>query len=341
MREYNHLTLMDREKLFLLSSQGYGQAMIAERIGFSQSAVSRELRRNRNKVSHVYEPFQANLKASSRKVRGCKIDKNQQLKDHIYSKLELGWSPDVISKRLKLESGQAYVSHETIYQHIYQPAQRKLKSYKLLTRHKSKRGPRKTYTAKDLKMKDKISIHNRPPEINDRASFGHWEGDLMIGKNSKSQVLTLQERKSRFLIIKKLPSKNAVIVNAKITDLGKNLKAVDKIPFLTVTFDNGTEFNEFKELQKTLGIGVYFCDPYASWQKGGIENANGIIRRTIPKKSDFNHYSDRDIDDLMWNINTTPRKCLGYKTPYEVIANEELVLSRLGKPEITNYALAN
>jgi IS30 family transposase len=341
MREYNHLTLEDREKLILLSNQGYGQAMIAEHIGFSQSAVSRELRRNRNEASHIYEPFQANLKASSRKNRGCKIDKNQLLKDHIYSKLELGWSPDVISNRLKLEHGLTYVSHETIYQHLYQPAQRKLKLYKLLTRHKSKRGPRKSYKAKALKLKDKVSIHDRPPEINSRGTFGHWEGDLMIGKSSKSQVLTMQERKSRFVVISKLPSKNAIIVNAKITDLGRNLKTVNKIPFLSVTFDNGTEFNEFKELQKALGIGVYFCDPYASWQKGGIENANGIIRRTIPKKSDFNHYSDRDIDDLMWNINTTPRKCLGYKTPYEVIANEELVLSRLGKPEITNYALAN
>lgn len=340
MEEYRHMTLKDRENMVVLKDQGYKQEDIAKAIGFSQSTVSRELGRNRSIRTGLYEPEMAQVKAMSRKKRGCKIDRNPELKAHILEKLELGWSPDAISNRIKLENGLSYVSHETIYSWLYQSLQKKLKLYKLLTRHKSKRGPRKRYEPKAHKMQDKISIHTRPDAINKRENIGHWEGDLIIGKYHKSQVLNLHERKSRFTVIERLASKKAIVVNNKIDEIGKKLKKKGNIPFLSLTLDNGNEFSEFQRLQKSLGIDIYFCDPYASWQKGGVENANGIIRRTIPKRSDFDKYSDQDINDLMWNINTTPRKCLGYKTPYEVIANKELTLSKLGKTGDKNYALA-
>ncbi|MDE2026382.1 MAG: IS30 family transposase, partial [Patescibacteria group bacterium] len=186
------------------------------------------------------------------------------------------------------------------------PLQKKLKLYKLLTRHKSKRGPRKRYEPKAHKMQDKISIHARPEAINKREDIGHWEGDLIIGKYHKSQVLNLHERKSRFIVIERLSSKKAIVVNHKIDEIGHKLKKKGKIPFLSLTLDNGNEFSEFQCLQKSLGIDVYFCDPYASWQKGGVENANGIIRRTIPKRSDFDKYSDQDINDLMVSVRLTP-----------------------------------
>jgi len=340
MREYNQISFEDRVKLINLRNQGYTQLGIADELCCSQSAISRELSRNRSSTTWIYAPETAQYKTIARRKRGCKIDKNPELKEHITEKLQLGWSPDVISNRVKLESNSSYVSHETIYAWIYQPAQRKAKLYKSLTRHKAKRGPRKSYEPRSLKMQGKTSIHSRPEEINKREHLGHWEGDLVIGKYHKSQALTLLERKSRFLVIEKIPSKKAVDVNAKINEVGKQLAEAKKIPFLSLTLDNGTEFNEFKRLERSLGIDVYFCDPYASWQKGGVENANGIIRRTIPKKSDFNHYNEQDIKGLMWNINTTPRKCLGYKTPYEVIANKELVLSKLSKTKGAQYALA-
>ena len=332
---------MDREKLIILSYQGLTQAKIAEERGLTQGAISRELRRNRSVNTGIYEPETAQIKAMNRKNRRCKIDQDPALKEHICEKLQMGWSPDIIAHRLALDNTQSIVSHETIYDWLYQPAQKKLKLYRLLTRHKSKRGPRKSYAPKSPKVRDKISIHARPEAINSRKEFGHWEGDLMIGKYHKSQVLTLQERKSRFVVIEKIASKQACSVNATIEDVGKKLKRAGKVPLLSLTFDNGKEFSDFKALQFKLGIDVYFCDPYASWQKGGIENVNGIIRRTIPKKSDFNHYTDNDISDLMWNINTTPRKCLGYKTPYEVIASQELILSKLDNfKRLKNYALA-
>jgi transposase, IS30 family len=340
MEEYKHFKLMDREKLIILSNQGLTQEAIANQLGFSQSAISRELKRNCSSSTGIYGPEMAQMKAMGRKKRDCKIDRNPELKTHIYEKLEPGWSPDAISNRIKLENGLSYVSHETIYSWLYQPLQKKLKLYKLLTRHKSKRGPRKRYEPKVHKMQDKISIHTRPDAINKREDIGHWEGDLIIGKYYKSQILNLHERKSRFTVIERLSSKRAIVVNNKIDEIGKKLKRKGNIPFLSLTLDNGNEFSEFQQLQRSLGIDIYFCDPYASWQKGGVENANGIIRRTIPKRSDFDKYSDQDINDLIWNINTTPRKCLGYKTPYKVIANKELTLSKLGKTGDRNYALA-
>ena len=339
MKEYVPITLKDRENLIILKDQGYTQKTIAQAIGFSQSTVSRELSRNRSYAQQFYTTEIAQNKAMIRKRRGCKIDKNQELKSHILEKLELGWSPDVISNRLTLESGQRYISHETIYSWLYGPTQKKQKLYKFLTRHKSRRGIRKSYEPKPLKIRDKISVHTRPEAINSRETIGHWEGDLVIGKYHKTQILNLQERKSRFVILEKLPSKRALPVTGKICEISNTLKKRGKIPFLSLTLDNGSEFSEFKKLQEDLEIDVYFCDPYASWQKGGIENANSIIRRTIPKKSDFNKYSDQDINDLMWNMNTTPRKCLGYKTPYEVIANKELILSNPWKTQHKNYAL--
>lgn len=340
MKGYRHLTLFDREKLIILANQGFTHQLIADQIGFSQSSVSRELKRNRSLTTRIYEPEMAQIKSMNRKKRGCKIDKNQDFKEHIQEKLQLGWAPDVIAKRFLLENDQSCISHETIYSWLYKPPQKKLKLYKMLARQKSKRGPRKTYEPKSHKIADKISIHTRPEAINNRSEFGHWEGDLVIGKYHKSQILTMQERKSRFIFIGKIPSKQALVVSAKIEEIAKKLKLSEIIPFYSLTLDNGTEFSEFKHLQKALGIDVYFCDPYASWQKGGIENANGIIRRTIPKKSDMNHYSDNDINDLMWSINTIPRKCLGYKTPYEVIAKQELCLSKIQKSRDGNYALA-
>ena len=339
MKEYVHITLKDRENLIILKDQGYTQKTIAQAIGFSQSTVSRELNRNRSHATQLYNPEIAQHKALNRKKRGCKIDKDQVLKDHILEKLEQGWSPDVISHRLALENAQRYISHETIYSWLYRPTQKKQKLYKLLTRHKSRRGIRKSYEPKPLKIRDKISVHTRPEAINNRETIGHWEGDLVIGKYHKTQILNLQERKSRFVILEKLPSKRALPVTGKIYEIGYALKERGKIPFLSLTLDNGSEFTEFKRLQEALEIDVYFCDPYSSWQKGGIENANSIIRRTIPKRSDFDKYSDQDINDLMWNMNTTPRKCLGYKTPYEVISNKELILSNPWKTIPENYAL--
>lgn len=330
MTHYKHFTIEDRDILINCHNQGLTQTEIGLAIGFSQGAVSRELARNRNTHTRLYDPDGAQSKASLRKIRGCKIDKNLQLKALITDKLHMGWTPQQIAERVKIENHATHLSHEIIYQWIYQPVQKKAKLYKTLTRHKSKRGPRKGYEAKALRMQDKKSIHIRPAEINSREVYGHWEGDLMVGKNSKSQVLTLLERKSRFFIIAKLGSKKADLTGQKISDIVMKLKAKGMVSFDSLTLDNGTEFNDFLLLEKQLGIPIYFCDPYASWQKGGVENSNGIARRTIPKRSDFNDYSDDDINNLMWGMNTTPRKCLGYKTPYEVIANQELRLATLG-----------
>jgi IS30 family transposase len=330
MTQYKHFTIEDRENLINFHNQGLTQTEIGLAIGFSQGAVSRELGRNRNTHTRLYDPEIAQSKTLFRKLRGCKIDKNLPLKALITDKLHLGWTPQQIAERVNMENDSSHLSHETIYQWIYQPVQKKAKLYKTLTRHKSKRGPRKGYEAKAHKMLDKKSIHIRPAEINSREIFGHWEGDLMVGKNCKSQVLTLLERKSRFFIIAKLDSKKADLTGQKISEIVKKLKAKGMLSFDSLTLDNGTEFNDFMLLEKQLGIPIYFCDPYASWQKGGVENSNGIARRTIPKKSDFNDYTDDDINNLMWNMNTTPRKCLGYKTPYEVIAKQELRLATLG-----------
>jgi IS30 family transposase len=325
MKTYRHFRSEDREILFKLKAEKKTQSQLSEILGFSQSAISRELKRNRDQKTQLYVPDLAEQSALRRKLRGSKIDRNQNVKDYILDKLQLYWAPDVIAGRLKVTTNLPSVSTESIYQWLYKPEQKREKLYTFLARRKRKRGIRRTYKPKIHAVDGKISIHDRPDIINNRSRIGDWEGDLVIGKYHKSQILTLSERRSKYLMAQKLPAKTALATSESIVKLLKE----SGIPALSLTFDNGKEFSDFKKIEEALGLQTYFCDPYASWQKGGIEHGNGIIRRTIPKRTCFNQYSDNDINDLIWTINNTPRRSLAFRTPHEVLFEKKLPESNL------------
>ncbi len=315
MKTYRHFKTEDREKLFALKTSGKTQSQIAAIMGMGQGSISRELKRNRDVKTNLYVPELAQQKASGRKRRMSKIDRHLALKTYIRGKLEEYWSPEAIAGRLKLTTDLPTISSESIYQWLYRGPQKKEKLYQFLARRKRKRGLRKDYIPRLPKNAAKVSIHERPEIINNRERKGDWEGDLIIGKCSQSQALTLSERVSKYVFIKKLKTKTLEETSAMIERTFKE----SGVPVWSTTLDNGTEFNDFNRLKSALGIDIYFCDPHAPWQKGGIENVNGIIRRTIPKRTSLDEYTQQDLDDLAWTINNTPRKILAFRTPYEVL----------------------
>ena len=226
------------------------------------------------------------------------------------------WTPEQIAAHLKYRQKQIKsVSHESIYAWIYKGSQKRDKLWKFLTRHKATRGLRKSRSAGVERIPHRISIHDRPPHINKRANFGHWEGDLMSFMKNTQHMIVLQERKSRFILSAPLKGKKAPDTAEMMTRLMRKLPPKAR---RSITVDNGGEFAAHTSLVSTLGMKSFFCDPYASWQKGGVENGNGRLRRDLPRKTNIHALSQEDFNEIIDNYNTTPRKCLAWLTPLEV-----------------------
>ena len=225
----------------------------------------------------------------------------------------MGWSPEQISGRLKLEGSEHTISHESIYRYIYRPKVRKEKLHRYLARAKARRG-RRYFKRHRLPVANRRSIHDRPEGAENREEFGHWEGDLMQLRTQRGNLLTLCERMTRFLITASLKTKTASETGNVLRNIFHRLPEPARH---TVTFDNGGEFAEHETLTSETGVQAFFCDPHSPWQRGAIKNTNGVIRRDMPRKTDRADYSPADIDDIMWAVNSTPRKCRGYRTPAE------------------------
>ena len=225
----------------------------------------------------------------------------------------MGWSPEQISGRLKLEGSEHSISHESIYRYIYRPKVRPEKLHRYLTRAKARRGQR-YFKRQRLPVANRCSIHERPKGAGNCEEFGHWEGDLMQFRTQRGNLLTLCERKTRFLITASLKTKTASETGNVLRNIFRRLPEPARH---TGTFDNGGEFAEHEKLVSETGIQAFFCDLHSPWQRGAIENTNGVIRRDMPRKTDMADYSHADLDDIMWAANLTPRKCLSYQTPAE------------------------
>ena len=230
----------------------------------------------------------------------------------------MGHSPEQIAGRLALEHGRTIISHESIYRFVYHRTGQKDYWHRLLPRAKSRRGKlgkRGGSPASFIKARRPLS--QRPIEALNRNTPGHWEADLMAFSRPGQYVLVTHERTSRRLDVKHLPAKTAELVCQKLiaqfADLPRNLRR-------TLTFDNGTEFALHYKLTQQLGLDTFFCDPHAPWQKGGIENANGRMRRTLPRKTDLSLISPDQLNALVEAYNNTPRKCLAFRTPNEVFS---------------------
>jgi transposase, IS30 family len=317
-RSYDQLSLDDRCEIARLSANGSSVRQIATALDRSPSTISRELKRNRG-ARVGYRSSYADQQTRARRWKGSRLERDESLRAAVMERLANGWSPEQIAGRLKREQGRKMISYESIYRFIYAQIAR-TKDYRwrrYLPRGKSKRGCRgRKGGGSPNFIEGRVSVANRPIEVSDRQTCGHWEADLMMFAKYGQAILTVHERKSRLLLAIRLANKAARGVARHLVNLFGSLPRPLR---QTVTFDNGTEFARHLAL-RSLAIDTFFCDPYAPWQKGGIENAIGRMRRFIPRKTDLATLSNSRFRTLIAAYNNTPRKCLDFRTPAESFA---------------------
>jgi len=317
MKAYGHLTYEERDRIALLRAEGLCASQIARKIGRPACTVGRELKRNSN-GDGGYRPVSAEGRYLARRRRRRLLDANPELAAFIRERLYEGWTPEQISGWLEAgNENLPSISFEAIYDWIYGPTQNAGKLWKLLPRKRAKRGRRARRKARNT-IAGRRSIHDRPEDVEHRGTVGHWEGDLMICKRTRP-VLVLKERKSRFVIAAKLSGKTAAETASAIIDVFRRLAPDIR---KSITFDNGSEFARHGLIRDALNMTTWFCDAYASWQKGAVENMNGRLRRDLPRSRDIDKMSDEELQDILLTHNLTPRKCLGYKTPVQAILKE-------------------
>lgn len=321
-REYGQFSLEERCELSRHRQGGKTNRQIAAIMDRAPSTISRELKRNSG--SQVgYQPAYAEQQAKSRRWRGSRLLRKPELQAEVLQRLRQGWSPAQVCGRLKKESRRQVLSYESIYRFIDAQIRRtndfSWRHY--LPRGKSKRGRFANRGGSPVdRIEGRVSIEKRPSYIDKRRQPGHWEADLMLFAKYGQAVLVTHERRSRLLIVTRQPNKAADPVAHSLSTLFGSLPQPLR---RTITFDNGTEFAYHHRLHK-LAMRTFFCDPHAPWQKGGIENAIGRMRRGLPRKTDLAVLTDDRLHNLIRAYNHTPRKCLKYKTPAEVFCHELL-----------------
>lgn len=315
---YTRLTIEEREKIHALVNQGKSNREIAESLNRSHTTISRELKRCKSRFE--YSPSKAHSHAGRQTPqRGRKpiIDTRPEVWYAAVKKLIEDNSPEQISKTFKIEHADEplkWISHETIYKYIYATPKGELR--KIFTQHlRLKRKLRKDRSqghAKRGQIIDATPISERPQDVNDRSVPGHWEGDLIIGKNHKSALGTLVERKTRLVILVPIKGKDAKTVRESFAEVFSEIEPEMR---LSMTYDRGLEMAEHKILTEQTGVKVYFADPNSPWQRGTNENTNGLIRQYFPKGTDFNKVTLKEIKFAQNRLNTRPRKVLGWSTP--------------------------
>jgi len=317
-RQYEQLSLEQRIEISRLQTAGHSIRQIAAALDRSPSTISRELRRNKGKVVG-YKPAYAQEQTQARRWKGSRLEREPFLRRAVMERLKCGWSPEQIAGRLARERGHRVISYESIYRFVYaQMARTKDYSWRrYLPRGKSKRGCRGRKGGSSARfIEGRISWSERPPDAADRKTAGHWEADLMLFSKYGQAVLTVHERSSRLLLAVRPINKAAHGVARHLVRLFRDLPAKLR---RTVTFDNGTEFAHHRALHR-LSIATFFCDRYAPWQKGGIENAIGRMRRFLPRKTDLATLPNARFRALIAAYNHTPRKCLDFRTPAEAFS---------------------
>jgi transposase, IS30 family len=317
-RKYGQLSLDDRCEIARLQANGCSIRQIAAALDRAPSTVAREITRNRGREVG-YKPGYAQQQTRARRWSGSRLEREPALRHAVLERLARGWSPEQVAGRLAREAGRPVISHESIYRFIHaQIARTKDYRWRLyLPRAKSKRGFHRRRSASSASFIDgRIPLSERPPDAADRSTPGHWEADLMLFSKYGQAVLTIHERQSRLLLATRPANKAAKRIARHLVRLFADMpNALRK----TVTFDNGTEFARHRALHR-LAIQTFFCDRYAPWQKGGIENAIGRMRRFIPRKTDLATLSRKRFNTLLSAYNNTPRKCLDFRTPAETFS---------------------
>ena len=312
------LTLADREEITLGLHAGESFTVIAGRLGKAVSTVSREVAANGGRDG--YRAWRAHQRAreQARRPRGCKLAR-PELAAQVTSWLHEWWSPVQISRRLRIEfpdDPMMQVSHETIYQALYVQGRGELRRElaRCLRSGRARRRPRGR-DGRSGHIKGMVMISERPAEAGDRAVPGHWEGDLIIGKDCKSAVGTLVERTTRYVLLLHLPAgRDAHLVEQAMRE------AIGTLPAeltRTITWDQGIEMARHADFTIATGIPVYFCDPHSPWQRGSNENTNGLLRQYLPKGTDLSVHSAGDLARIARSLNGRPRKTLEFMTPSE------------------------
>lgn len=315
---YRQLTQEQRYQIGACLRIGMKRSEIASEIKVHRSTVSREIGRNST-------PYRYNPSRAIRAARERHEDKRKHRIDgatwaRVERLLETEWSPEQISDRLKVE-GLPTVSHETIYLHIYRDKRGGGVLYTNLRRRHAYRKRIHKY-CKRVGWDSRRPIAERPAVVESRSRLGDWEADTIIGREKKGGILSLVERRSRFCLLQKVPTKSSdTVAEAVCTKL---LPFKDKV--FTITSDNGPEFIRHQRIAHTLNADYFFADPYSSWQRGTVENTNGLVRQYFPKKTGFTAVSDSDIQFVNDRLNNRPRKSLGFRTPNEVFFNHFVAL---------------
>lgn len=315
-KEYRQLSLEEREKIGLLKAEGRGPSEIGRLLGRDRKTIERELVRNAAPIHQgYYLAHKADARAKGRKQLAGQREwlKSQELQRHVEDRLKLGWSPELISGRLKQQEDAETASHESIYQWVYEKRP-DLIGY-LPRRHKQRHEKGHSRKHRKSHIPNRISIAERPEGINLRKEFGHWEADAMVSRASKVAGQVLVERKSRYLKLTRVEQKTAPLTRAVIN---RRLAQHPQLARLSITYDNGSENTEHELVNEVLGTCSYFCAPYHSWEKGTVENTIGLVRRYIPKRTNLAKLTKQDMRFVENRLNNRPRKCLGFQTPSEV-----------------------
>ena len=325
-----YLSLQEREEIAVGLAGGDGPAVIARRLGRHPATIGREITRNGSAlragrtVRARYRAVLAQSRAESRgrRPKPAKLATNRRLHDEVQKGLKKRWSPAQISRRLVVDfpgQEQMRVSHEAIYQSLYvqgRGALRRELAVCLRTGRTVRKHHRKGIDGRG-KIAGMVNIADRPAEVADRAVPGHWEGDLIIGKNSGSAIGTLVERTTRFVLLLHLPAGHTAVAvrDAMIT-------AMDELPahlWRSLTWDQGVEMSRHRQITATTGLPVYFCDPHSPWQRGSNENTNGLLRQYFPKGTDLSVHTAEDLAAVAAQLNGRPRDTLKYQTPAETL----------------------
>jgi len=315
-KKYKHLSLEERCQIARLHEDGQSLRQIAAALDRPPSTISRELKRNGGRRVG-YKPSYAHEQARARRWTGSRLERDGDLRGLVLDRLKRGWSPEQIAGRLERDKAASRISHESIYRFIYAQIRRTNDGRwrHFLPRAKAKRGWRARKGGSPANfIQGRVSIAQRPASVIARTLPGHWEADLMLFKIYGQAILAAHERRSRILILARQPSKAA---RPTIRRLLAWLKPLPAELRQTITFDNGTEFAQHYRLKAKLGIQTFFCDTHSPWQKGGIENAIGRMRRPLPRKTDLLTLPPQNLNAVAAAYNNTPRKCLDFQTPAE------------------------
>jgi IS30 family transposase len=312
------LTFAEREEISRGLVAGKSLRCIAAALGRAPSTISRELKRNSGREAYRAGPSDQNAWDRGRRPKPCKLTENRILANMVAMKLQQQWSPEQVAGWLKQLFGrqQEYrVSHETIYRSLYIQARGALKKELLEHLRRSRVMRRSRHhtqkTENHGRIKDAVSISERPAQAQDRAVPGHWEGDLLCGSHN-SQIATLVERRTRYIMLVKLMGKDTeTVVDALIA----NASRLPQELYKSLTWDRGKEMAGHKRFSLATDIKVYFCDPRSPWQRGSNENTNGLLRQYFPKGIDLSTYSQDELDEVARKLNERPRKTLDYQTP--------------------------